>query len=753
VKGALAHLRGERNRRRREEESAMRRPEPIADPLPEQRELALAARRAVAELPEELRLATTLRFGEGLTFAQIGDCLGIAEPTAFERVQKALAKLRERLGRLGFAAPAGVAGELERWLAADAAGEAIAIPATLAPKLVALASAGAGSLLAGKLVVPIAAGLLLAIGAGALALRPARRAPPRDDAGAASAATVPGARAPVAGGGSVEPATASRSEVAADATPDDTSATATPTDERAAPLGTLVGVVVDDEGRGVAGAQLAAVSTEGASKAMEWRREAVSDADGAFALALPIVVPATLAAGQHYTLALHHDDFVDHRSEPFAVKAGATCDLGRVKLCRNRADRAGDYTLAIVAQDGAGRPVAGAWARVYRALPEGSAATLGPWEAGGECDAAGIARVSGTRVGGKTLVIDARRLGFQLLRQPIEVAWTGFSEQRFTLAPGLAIRGRLVPPDGVELAGAQVYATATALDDWLFAELADDHASGRAFQIVGLDPGRYALHVRGRFSPVLVAVEAGGPEQVIELKRNDELREDAAHMGEIHGRLVDAATGAAVVAPWDAVECEPVDAGIDEATLRDDVLPSLASPRIVQTMVDENFVAPPPGAEFHLTGLDDRSYVVVARVAGYAPSFSRPVRIAGHALVKDVLVALERPASLRGALVDAEGKPVEGAFVVALGVGPASAALLAALDESVRVDAGARSLFVAHFARSDRAGRFELGGLLPGARVAVGVVDARFLPASGPAVALRGGEPADAGTLRLAPRR
>ena len=50
-----------------------------------------------ATLPRGQRAAVVLRFYEGLSYAEVADVLGIAEPTARSQVHRALASLRTRL--------------------------------------------------------------------------------------------------------------------------------------------------------------------------------------------------------------------------------------------------------------------------------------------------------------------------------------------------------------------------------------------------------------------------------------------------------------------------------------------------------------------------------------------------------------------------------------------------------------------------------------------------------------------------------
>ncbi len=139
VKSALARRRGDLRRTRREERHAMHHPELVPAPDAARREQLAAVAAAVAGLPDELRFATVLRFQEGLTFAQLGDCLGLGESGAFERVKRALAQLRERLTQLGHAT---WLVQLEALLVHDGAPT---VPAGLAGGLLALAAGGVAS--------------------------------------------------------------------------------------------------------------------------------------------------------------------------------------------------------------------------------------------------------------------------------------------------------------------------------------------------------------------------------------------------------------------------------------------------------------------------------------------------------------------------------------------------------------------------------------------------------------------------------
>ena len=54
--------------------------------------------RACQELPDRQRAAVVLRFYEGLSHAEIGEVLGVSEPTARSHVFRALERLRSQFG-------------------------------------------------------------------------------------------------------------------------------------------------------------------------------------------------------------------------------------------------------------------------------------------------------------------------------------------------------------------------------------------------------------------------------------------------------------------------------------------------------------------------------------------------------------------------------------------------------------------------------------------------------------------------------
>jgi RNA polymerase sigma-70 factor (ECF subfamily) len=85
-------------RRRRHEALAAHREESWFAAAPGQRLDAVAATRALQELPEEQRETIVARLWGGLTFEDIAELTGASSSTAHRRYEAGLAALRERLG-------------------------------------------------------------------------------------------------------------------------------------------------------------------------------------------------------------------------------------------------------------------------------------------------------------------------------------------------------------------------------------------------------------------------------------------------------------------------------------------------------------------------------------------------------------------------------------------------------------------------------------------------------------------------------
>lgn len=75
-------------------------PDPLPDEVLEQAELQRVLKEAILHLPEKYRVVVSMRYASGLTFAEIGQALGLPENTVKTHFQRAKAALRASLGAL-----------------------------------------------------------------------------------------------------------------------------------------------------------------------------------------------------------------------------------------------------------------------------------------------------------------------------------------------------------------------------------------------------------------------------------------------------------------------------------------------------------------------------------------------------------------------------------------------------------------------------------------------------------------------------
>jgi hypothetical protein len=419
-----------------------------------------------------------------------------------------------------------------------------------------------------------------------------------------------------------------------------------PWDEAFVETGHLRGIAVDDDGRTLAHARLDATSTVDAPKGFRWHAtdpRLQTAGDGSFDLRVAVV-----DAPQQYLVEVTHPDTLPLRLEAVAVKREVV-DLGRVRLRRNLADRAGNWSMRITLVDPDGRPVKGAGVRLYRRFiarsdageveepPQESA------EAGAVTDELGRVELAGTRIGRKTLEVYARFLGLRDSRRELEIGQEGPSERQIAVERGLTLKGRLIAPDGSR--GARLDAVPMADDDSCGESFEGQIAADGTFLVIGLDPGRYRLRIRGDFSPAWVDDVAAGRSDVdVVLKRADDPRDVGVHRAEVHGRIVAAADGKPVVVDPEAVRAIALPQGwrADDPRIATELLPGVQTEQISQTLDDASHPPPPPSSDFHVTGLDAGSYVFLVRAQGYAPGVSRVVTLREREIVAALVVVLEK---------------------------------------------------------------------------------------------------------------
>lgn len=161
---AARAVRTELRRRRREQQAVMNSPDPeppALDPL------GPILDEAMSDLGHADREAVLLRYFSGRSFGEIGEALRISEDAARKRVDRALDKLRDALGRRGFASTAAALGGVLTSHAAPPVLPAVAAAVTTG----ACAQLGAGSaiplalLMSSTKTVVLAASLVAAAGA------------------------------------------------------------------------------------------------------------------------------------------------------------------------------------------------------------------------------------------------------------------------------------------------------------------------------------------------------------------------------------------------------------------------------------------------------------------------------------------------------------------------------------------------------------------------------------------------------------
>jgi RNA polymerase sigma-70 factor (ECF subfamily) len=101
VNRSLEYRRSELARRRRETAATPRAGEGDGENGSESAHLVAMVDEAMAQLPEELRVAVTEHFLGGRSQVELAAALGVSQPTVSRRIEKGLAELRDRLRRDG----------------------------------------------------------------------------------------------------------------------------------------------------------------------------------------------------------------------------------------------------------------------------------------------------------------------------------------------------------------------------------------------------------------------------------------------------------------------------------------------------------------------------------------------------------------------------------------------------------------------------------------------------------------------------
>lgn len=702
----------------------------------ERAEHIVQVQRELEGLPEELRLPLRLRFEGELTYAGIGAALGVAEPTAHDRVRKGLEALRRAVRGAGVLL---VGLSLEEHLSA-APRLPVGLEARLLelPRSAALVGSGPLSLL------PWVAGLALV---GTLVWAAPELEPAGDlEAAAVSPSTLvvhdlPG------------PASADTQVQDGERRPAGALKPAAQEPPQTAPkvLGHVAGRVLNAEGFPVVGARVVALSTDRQGKLSDYGVEATTDHLGGFRL--PVEVPGKR---RHVTVQIHQLGYVAHHVPPTEVLPKSTSELGELRLELPAGQAEGEYELRVRLITPDGSPVPDARVNVDHLVPLDQAKS-GSWATWYNSGRVLHQRDDGGNSTAGALTLRGARLGPKRVRVlPQGSAWApkdvtatvslGVNELVVLLTPARTLRGRVLTLDGAVPDHLSSHLRWSCdRNVWVDLELADDGS----FTVGGLAPEPYSLHLQPRnhapWSEVArqVAADEDFVEVVVKLARDPRAVGD--HMAELHGTLRNM-SGDPVV--WHGIDVEswwfP---GELDGDWEKDILPNhLSSPPVQRGAFfadgSSPYQPPPPSAEVHLTGLAPGRKVVYLSADGYSLDVAGPFELSDGELIAGLELVVRPAAALRVRVVDGAGRPVEGAGVFLTGVGPYSEARIAEHDQGNREISG-RGFYHANRFRRTKAGTVTIDRLPVGRTLRVAVVHPDWEPVVSEVLDLEPGETSD----------
>ncbi len=683
---ALVHIRGEKNRRRREESQVVESPEQ-SDKRVEKNEELGTVRELLGALPDELRLPLVLRFQSGMSFAAVAESLDCSESTAHLRIQKGMARLGQRLRELGFA---GLAIDLGDHLRVPMP---VAVPRGLEGQLLGLVQPasvfGVASLLKAAFLVPLLCGITAI---GVLVWQQVEV-----DSESSVRTTQVGAKhgsEAVA----ITPEDVASHDVARAAVNPETQTDPKPAAKTAGPpRAVLRGRVVNKAGLALKGASITARSAEMVGKSYRYSETSLSDEAGAYELEVPVSTPTGQAYYLHVQLRDHH------MPETIRVQAqaGKESVVADSVLERWAEDREGSYELTLFVEGPAGQVVANAQVVIYRLFKVGTSTGRRP-EVGGKTDENGGLILRGNHVGGrKQIVISAPGKPWKQLRVPLVIVSEGGHRQNYALERGLTIEGQLRALDG--WINPKEFSLSASRIDRPMLQLRAQIAADGHFVFGGLEAGEYSISsvTRGWSAFTVAGVEAGRHDLELVVKRPMDLRSGGLHGPEVHGTVVDAKTGLPLVVTDFDVNLERLsDKQID---LSRDVLPPLLHPIVRQGMGGGQ----PPSSEFHVSALKPGRYVVVVRLRGYALGTSEILTLDADSLLSGVRVELNPGTVIEGVVLDDLGRPVKDTYLMLIGSDEGLPDRVKRQHESIVDTAGRRSGLLGGKRRSDGAGRYR----------------------------------------------
>jgi len=411
-------------------------------------------------------------------------------------------------------------------------------------------------------------------------------------------------------------------------------------------------------------------------------------------------------------------------------------------LPANIGDATSTFQLEVVVHDATGSAVAGVPVQLFDWQLPAPPPGWGQRQASAATGVGGVAALAGRGLGPRWLFVDGRPLGLQSSYAQVDVRAAGSQRHEVVLAPGGTTRVRLVQLDDT----VPDHARAVLTHDRSGLEHHASMAVDGTFAFAGLGAGAHTLRIHaGELSPArLQGVQAGDPERLVRCKPLSDPRDVGDHAGEVHGEVVDAATGEVVAFGAFAVRVERLRGGMS----------SWPGDRLQPQRSAQQMEIGGRRSAFHEGGLEPGDHALVVDVPGYALAIE-PFSLGANELRRGVRVQLVRPPRVSGTVVGADGAPLANARVFVVGEGPLAEAVLASWAEhrADPLDVGAAEPSVTPGAAwTDEAGAFVLGRLPPGLplRLVVHHADQAQIVQSLPA--LQGGERLELPTLRTRPR-